>query len=70
MMKNHFYALRSRGEQDSSPDVVIDMLKVFPIDVYALLDPGDTFFFVTPLVANNFYTLPDVLNEPFMLTTP
>ena len=36
--KNHFYALCSRGEQETSPNVVTGMLKVFCIDVYALLD--------------------------------
>ncbi|KAH0720584.1 hypothetical protein KY290_005079 [Solanum tuberosum] len=35
-----FYALQTRGEQESSPDVVTGMLKLFHIDVYALLDPG------------------------------
>ena len=37
--KNHFYALRSRGEQETSPDLVTGMFQVFSIDVYALLDP-------------------------------
>ena len=40
--KNHFYALRSRGEQETSSDVVTGMLKVFSIDVYSLLDPDAT----------------------------
>ena len=48
--KNHFYALCSRGEQETSPDVVTGMLIVFSIYVYALLDPGATISFVTPLV--------------------
>ena len=39
--KNHYYALLSRGEQETSPKVVTGMLKVFSIDVYALLDPDD-----------------------------
>ncbi|XP_015075521.1 uncharacterized protein LOC107019613 [Solanum pennellii] len=30
---NRFYALRSRGEQETSPDVVTDMFKDFTIDV-------------------------------------
>ena len=46
------------------------MLKVFFIDVYALLDPGATLSFVTPLVAKKFEILPDILNEPFMMSTP
>ena len=48
--KNHFYALHSRGEQETSLDIVTSMLKVFSLDVYALLDPGATLTFVTPLV--------------------
>ena len=39
--KNIFYALRSRGEQQSSPDVLTGMLQVFFINVYSLLDLGD-----------------------------
>ena len=49
--KNLFYALYSRSEQETSPDVVTSMLKVLFIDVYALVDTGSTFSFVTPLVA-------------------
>ncbi|XP_069146008.1 uncharacterized protein [Solanum lycopersicum] len=49
--------------------MVTDMLKVFSIDVYALLDPGDTLSIVTPLVAKKFDILPDILNEPFMVST-
>ena len=37
--KNRFYALRSKVEQETSRGVVTAMLKVFSIDVYALLDP-------------------------------
>ena len=69
-MKNHFYALRSRSEQETSPDVVTVMLKVFSIDVYVLLDPGATLSFVTPLIAKKFDTLPDNLSELFIVSTP
>ena len=41
--KNHFYALRSRDEKETSPDVVTGMLKIFTLDVYALLDPDAIF---------------------------
>ena len=67
--KNRFYALRSRGEQETSPDVVTGMLKVFSLDVYALHDTGATLSFVTPLVAKKFDILPDILNEPFLVST-
>ena len=67
--KNRFYALRSRGEQESSPDVLTSMLLVFSIDVYALLYPGAKFCFITPLISWNFDVFPNILNEPFMITT-
>ncbi|KAH0680946.1 hypothetical protein KY285_021901 [Solanum tuberosum] len=68
--KNRFYALQSRGDQESSPDVVTGMLQVFSINVYALLDPGATLFFVTPFVAMKLEMLPDVLEKPFLVSTP
>ena len=46
------------------------MLKVFSIDVYALLDPGANLSFFTPLVAKKFDILPDILHEPFIVSTP
>ena len=51
LKKNRFYALRSRGEQEISPDVVTGMLKVLSLDVYYLLDPDATLSFIRPLVA-------------------
>ncbi|XP_049360778.1 uncharacterized protein LOC125825494 [Solanum verrucosum] len=68
--QNRFYALQSRGDQESSPNVVTGMLKVFLIDVYVLLDPGATLSFVTPFVAMQFDMLPEVLLQPFMVSTP
>ena len=67
--KNHFYVVQSRGDQESSPDVVIDMLQLFSFDVYALLDRVDIFLFVTPLVAMKLEILPDILDEPFLVST-
>ena len=46
------------------------MLKVFQIDVYALLDPGATFYIVTPYVDMRFDVLPDVLIEPVFVSIP
>lgn len=70
LRKNHFYALRSKGEQESFPDVATGMLQVFSIEVYTLLDTGATLSFVTPLVARKFDISLDILNEHFMVTTP
>ena len=50
--------------------MVIGMLKVFSIDVYALLDPGATLSIITTLVAKKFDILPDILHEPFIVSTP
>ncbi len=61
LKKNRFYALHSRSEQETSIDLVTVMLKIFTLDVYALLYPGATLSFVTPLVAKMFDTLPDIL---------
>ncbi len=68
--KNHFYALRFRSEQESSPNVVTNMLKVFSIDVYTLLDLYAILYFVTPLVFKKFDILPNILHEPFILSNP
>ena len=60
--KNRFYALRSKGEQETSPDVVTGMLKVLSIDLYSLLDRGSTLSFFTPLLAKKFGIFPDILH--------
>ena len=49
--------------------MVTGIIKVFSIDVYALLNPGSTLSFVNPLVANKFYIMPNIFNEPFMVST-
>lgn len=67
--KKRFYDLRSRGEQEDYPDVVTDILQVFSINVYALLDPDATLSYVAPFVSKMFYMLPDILVEPFSVTT-
>ena len=46
------------------------MLKVFSIDVYALLNPRSTLSFVTPLVAKKIDILPNIIHEPFIMSTP
>ncbi|XP_069143326.1 uncharacterized protein [Solanum lycopersicum] len=37
---------------------------------YALLDPGSTLSFVTPLLSLTFEILPDVLHDPIVVSTP
>ena len=68
--KNCFYVLRSTSGKESSPDVVTGMLQVFSIDVYYVLHPSTTLYFVTPLIYRKFDILHDIINETFMVTTP
>ena len=70
LKKNIFDDLRSSGEQETSPDVMSGMLKVFYIDAYALLDPGDTLSFFTPLVAKKFDIFTNTVHESFIGSTP
>ncbi|XP_069150509.1 uncharacterized protein [Solanum lycopersicum] len=68
--RNRFYALKGREEQEKSADVVTGMLQVFSTSVYALLDPGSTLSFVTPLLALTFEILPEILHDPIVVSTP
>ncbi|KAH0781790.1 hypothetical protein KY290_001388 [Solanum tuberosum] len=67
---NCLYAITSHQEQENPPDVVTSMIKVFTLDVYALLDPRASLSFVTSYFANNFDVLPEKLCEPFCVSTP
>ena len=57
-------------EQEKSADVVTGMLQVFLTSVYALLDPGSTRSFVTPLLALTFAILPEVQHDRIVFSTP
>ncbi|KAH0730162.1 hypothetical protein KY289_001350 [Solanum tuberosum] len=68
--ENFLYAITSRQEQENSPDVVTGMIKVFTLNVYALLDPRASLYFVTPYVAIKFDFLSEKLCDPFCVSTP
>ena len=55
---------------EKSTDLVKGMLQVFSTSIYALLDPGSTLSFVTPLLALPFETLPKVLHDPIVVSSP
>ena len=57
-------------EQENSADVVTGMLQVFSTSVYSLLDPGSTLYFVSPLLTLTFETLPEVLHDGIVVSTP
>ena len=65
---NRFYTITRRQEQENFPDVFKGMIKVFTFNVYTLLDPGESLFFLTPYVANQFEILPEKLCEPFCVS--
>ncbi|XP_070049856.1 uncharacterized protein [Nicotiana tomentosiformis] len=67
--QNRIYALPGRQDQDSSPDIVTCILSVSSYDVYALIDPGTTLSYVTPLVASKFGITHELI-EPFEVSTP
>ena len=67
--RNNFYTLKGREEKENPVDVVTDMLQVFSTSLYALLDPGSTLSFVTPLLDLTFQILPDVLHDPIVVST-
>ena len=68
--QNRFYALPSRQEQKDSPNIVTGMLRIFQFDVYALLDPGSSFSYVTPLIAMNFEMSPEIIPKTILVSTP
>ena len=45
------------------------MVKLFTIEVNDLHDPRTTLSFVTPLIGKMFFILPDILHEPFLVST-
>lgn len=52
------------------PNVVTYMFKVCDNDVYALLDLGATFSFITPLIASRFAICLKIFCEPFFGVYP
>ena len=70
LKKNMCYTLQGREEQFKSADVVTSTFHVLSFPMYALLNPGSTIAFVTLLVASKFDLLPEILHEPFLVSTP
>ena len=58
------------SKQETYPDMVTGMLKVFSMDVYSLLNLDSTLYFIAPLIAEKFEIFPHILNESFMVSTP
>ena len=62
--------LKGREAQKKSANVDDGNLLVFSFPVYALLDLVSTLSMVAPIVANQFDLLPEILHEPFLVSTP
>ncbi|XP_009773629.1 uncharacterized protein [Nicotiana sylvestris] len=63
--QNRIYALSSRQDLESSPDVVTGILSIFSIDMYALIDPGSTLSYISPFVASKWDREPELLHKSF-----
>ena len=67
---NRFYALHGRQEYEDVPNVVTGMLRVFHLNVYDLIDPGENISFLSPYVSMRFSVRPELLKDPFHVSTP
>ena len=70
LKRNKLYSLKGKEEQEKSDDVVTGMLRVFSTPPYALLDPGSTISFLTPLLVLTFEILPEILHNLIVVSTP
>ncbi|XP_070057171.1 uncharacterized protein [Nicotiana tomentosiformis] len=68
--QNRIYALASRQNQESYPDVVTSILTICSHDAYALIDPGSTLSYIAPFAARKFGIVPEILIDPFAESTP
>ncbi|XP_075103331.1 uncharacterized protein LOC142177978 [Nicotiana tabacum] len=68
--QNRIYALSSRQDLESSPNVVTGILSVFSIDMYVLIDPGSTLSYISPFVASKWDRDPELLHKSFEVSTP
>lgn len=69
ILKSMAFMLFSLGISKRVSDIFTGMSEVFSINVYDLLDNGNTLSFLTPLVAKKFDLFFDALAETFSVTT-
>ena len=60
----------SRQEQENSPNIIKEMIKVFIFYAYDLFDPGEILSFVTPYIENQFEIIHEKHSEHFYVSTP
>ncbi|XP_069150222.1 uncharacterized protein [Solanum lycopersicum] len=64
------YALKACKVKEGSPGVVTGTLRVFGLDVYALLDPGSTLSFITPCIVVQFSVKDSIYETPTLESGP
>ncbi|XP_075091975.1 uncharacterized protein LOC142172100 [Nicotiana tabacum] len=62
--QNRFYALTGRQDSEASPDVVTGILTIHSHAIYALMDPGSTFSYITPFIAGKLDMRSELLPQP------
>ncbi|XP_070055466.1 uncharacterized protein [Nicotiana tomentosiformis] len=67
--QNRFYALTGRQDSEASPDVVTGILTIHSHAIYALMDPGSTFSYITPFIAGKLDMRSELLPQPVEVST-
>ncbi|XP_070049074.1 uncharacterized protein [Nicotiana tomentosiformis] len=68
--QNRFYALTGRQDSEASPDVVTGILTIHSHAIYALMDPGSIFSYITPFIAGKLDMRSELLPQPVEVSTP
>ncbi|XP_070049548.1 uncharacterized protein [Nicotiana tomentosiformis] len=68
--QNHFYALTGRQDSEASPDIVTGILTIHSHAIYALMDPGSTFSYITPFIAGKLDMRSELLPQPVEVSMP
>ncbi|XP_070054171.1 uncharacterized protein [Nicotiana tomentosiformis] len=62
--QNRFYALTCPQDSEASLDVVAGILTIYSHAIYALMDPGSTFSYITPFIAGKLDMRSELLPQP------
>lgn len=64
--QNYFYTLTNTQDSDN---VVTGLLTISSQDIYALIDPASTFFYVTPFIASKSDMKSKLFPQPLEMST-
>ncbi|XP_070006810.1 uncharacterized protein [Nicotiana sylvestris] len=68
--QNRFYALICRQDSEASPDVITSILTIHSHSIYALIDLGSTFSYITPFIASKLDMRSELFPQPVEVSTP